>query len=111
MSDILSRLETLIAERRQALAADPAHGPTSYVARQLARGRPQLARKLGEEAVETLVAALAEDDAALAAEAADLLFHLLLLLGERGIPFAAVLAELERREGRSGLDEKRGRAR
>ncbi len=109
MSGVLARLEGLIAARRAALTSDPALAETSYVARQLAKGPTRLARKLGEEAVETVVAALAEDDAALAGEAADLLFHLLLLLGARGVPLAAVLAELERREGTSGIDEKRER--
>lgn len=109
MSTILARLEQLIAERKAALAADPGLPERSYVARVLARGRPRLARKLGEEAVETVVAALAEDDQALAGEAADLLFHLLLLLGDRGIPLADVLAALEAREGLSGIDERAGR--
>lgn len=109
MSDILARLETLILARRAALAADPSLAERSYAARQLARGRHKLAQKLGEEAVETVVAAVAEEDAALAGEAADLLFHLLLVLAGRGVPLAAVLAELERREGMSGIDEKRGR--
>ncbi|MFN7173242.1 MAG: phosphoribosyl-ATP diphosphatase [Thermaurantiacus tibetensis] len=109
MSDILLRLEAVIAARRHALAREPALAEASYVARQLAKGPARLAQKLGEEAVETVVAALAEDDAALAAEAADLLFHLLLLLGGRGVPLGAVLAELERREGTSGIDERKAR--
>ena len=103
MSDILSRLERLIGERK---ALAPEH---SYVAKQLAKGPLKLAEKLGEEAVETVIAAIAQDDAALTGEAADLLFHLLLVLGGRGVPLAAVLAELERREGISGIDEKAGR--
>ncbi|MCS6986566.1 MAG: phosphoribosyl-ATP diphosphatase [Sphingomonadaceae bacterium] len=103
MSDVLERLEAVIAERRRALSADPELGARSYVARALGRGVPRLATKLGEEAAETMVAALAEDDGRLAAEAADLLFHLLLLLAGRGVPLAAVWAELERREGQSGL--------
>jgi phosphoribosyl-ATP pyrophosphohydrolase len=107
--DILARLEALIAERRAALLADPETAGSSYVARQLVRGRLKLARKLGEEAIETALAAVAEDDAALVAESADLLFHLLLLLGERGIALDTVRAELERREGVSGLAEKDGR--
>jgi phosphoribosyl-ATP pyrophosphohydrolase len=91
------------------MAADPSLVETSYVARALARGDARLARKLGEEAIETVVAALAEDEAALAGEAADLLFHLLLLLGARGVPLSAVLARLEAREGVSGLEEKAAR--
>lgn len=110
MSDILVRLERLIAERKAALAADPALADQSYVARQLAKGRLRIARKLGEEATETVIAALAESDEALAGEAADLIFHLLLLLGERGVPLAEVIAVLERREGLSGIEERKGRA-
>lgn len=110
MSDILARLERLIAERKSALAGDPALAETSYVARQLAKGRLRIARKLGEEATETVIAALAEPDQALAGEAADLLFHLLLLLADRGIPLATVLATLEQREGMSGIEERKGRA-
>lgn len=104
MTDTLARLEAMIAARRRASPE------TSYVAKLTARGTPKLAQKLGEEAIETVIAALAEDDAALVGEAADLMFHLLLLLGHRGVPFADVLAELDRREGMSGLAEKAARA-
>lgn len=103
MTDILTRLEATIAERR---GADP---DASYIARLTCRGRGKMAQKLGEEAVETVIAALSEDDEALVGEAADLIFHLLLLLGDRGVALGAVLAELERREGTSGLDEKASR--
>lgn len=103
MTDILHSLEAVIDARR---FADP---ETSYAARLFAKGRPTIARKLGEEAVETVVAALAQDDAALVGEAADLLFHLLVLLAERGIPLDSVLAELRRREGVSGIAEKAAR--
>lgn len=99
-------LHTLEATIRQRRNADPA---TSYVAKLSARGRGKIAQKLGEEAVETVIAALSEDDAALVGEGADLLFHLLLLLADRGIPLDAVLDELERREGVSGIVEKAGR--
>ncbi|MBS3961059.1 MAG: phosphoribosyl-ATP diphosphatase [Sandarakinorhabdus sp.] len=104
MSDILERLEALIAERRRNGAASE-----SYVARQLAKGRLKLAEKLGEEAVETVIAAVAQDDRALVCEAADLVFQLLILLGERGLSLDDVRAELKRREGQSGLIEKAGR--
>ena len=104
MKDILERLEATIAARRADGTPD-----SSYVARQIAKGPLKLAEKLGEEAVETVVAAVAQDDSALAAEAADLLFHLMILLNARDIPLRAVLAELERREGKSGLVEKAGR--
>jgi phosphoribosyl-ATP pyrophosphohydrolase len=102
-SDTLARLEAAIAARR---AADPA---VSYVAKLHAKGLGKIAQKLGEEAVETVIAALSEDDAALTGEAADLLFHLMVLLSARDVPFAAVLAELDRREGTSGLAEKASR--
>jgi phosphoribosyl-ATP pyrophosphohydrolase len=103
MSDILDRLEATIAARR---GADPA---CSYVASLFAKGRPKIARKLGEEAVEAIVASLAEDKDALTGEAADVLFHLLILLADAEVPLADVLAELERREGVSGHDEKAAR--
>lgn len=100
MTDILARLEATIRERR---AADPS---TSYVARLTAAGRPKIAQKVGEEAVETVIAALAETPDKLASEAADLLFHLLLLLADAGLSLDDVTAELARREGLSGLEEK-----
>ena len=103
MSDTLVRLEATIASRK---SADPA---SSYVASLFAKGRPKIARKLGEEAVETIVAALAEDSQSLTGEAADMLFHLMVLLADADVPLAAVLAELERREGTSGHDEKASR--
>ena len=103
MSDTLARLEATIAARRGA-APD-----ASYVASLFGKGRARIARKLGEEAVETIVAALTEDKAALTGEAADLLFHLMVLLADAGVPFANVLAELDRREGVSGIAEKAAR--
>lgn len=106
MADTLSRLAATIAARRQA-APD-----TSYVALLHAKGLPRIAQKVGEEAVETVVAALGGGDpSALVGEAADLLFHLLVLLDARGVPLADVLAELDRREGVSGLAEKTARPR
>ena len=106
MSDaaFLTRLEATLRERR---SADPKQ---SYVAKLHARGIAKIAQKLGEEAVETVIAAVSEDDAALTGEAADLLFHLLVLLDARGLSFAVVLAELERREGVSGVAEKASRS-
>lgn len=101
--DTLARLERTIAER---LKASPAE---SYVASLAARGLPVIARKLGEEATEALVAALAGDDEELVGEAADVLFHLMVLLAKKDIPLDRVLAELERREGTSGLAEKASR--
>ena len=102
-SDTLERLAATIAARR---GADPA---TSYVAQLHTRGVPAIARKLGEEAVETIVAALSGTRADLVGEAADVLFHLVVLLDAKGIPVAEVAAELARREGVSGIAEKAAR--
>jgi len=102
--DTLDRLEQTIIER---LGAAP---DQSYVAQLHARGIKVIARKLGEEATEAVVAALAGSDEELVGEAADVLFHLLVLLAEKQIPLSRVLAELERREGTSGLDEKAARS-
>jgi phosphoribosyl-ATP pyrophosphohydrolase len=101
--DTLSRLAETIAARR---TADP---ETSWVARLHARGVPVIARKLGEEALETVIAALNGSREELIGEAADTLFHLLVLLDAKGVGLGEVLAELERREGRSGIAEKAGR--
>ncbi|MGF7169821.1 phosphoribosyl-ATP pyrophosphohydrolase [Sphingobium xanthum] len=101
--DSLARLERTIIARRD---ADPA---TSYVAKLRARGRPKMAQKLGEEAVETVIAALGGDKKELTGEAADLLFHLIALLADCDVTLADVCAELDRREGVSGLDEKASR--
>ena len=101
--DTLKRLEATIAERR---AASP---DSSYVAKLNAKGLPKICEKVGEEATETVIAALTGNDTELTGEAADLLFHLLVLLGARDIPLADVLAELDRREGTSGLEEKAAR--
>lgn len=101
--ETLSRLQATIASRR---AGDPER---SYVARLNARGLPKIAQKVGEEAVEAVIAAMAGDRAGLVGEAADLLFHLLILLDRQGVPLAEVLAELDRREGISGIDEKAAR--
>ncbi len=103
-SDTLARLAATIAARR---SGDP---ETSYVAKLNAQGLPKIAQKLGEEAVETLIAALTGDEAELTGEAADLLFHLLVLLDAKGVPLEAVLAELDRREGLSGIAEKVSRS-
>ena len=103
MSDILADLAQTIADRRGADLS------LSYVAKLLAGGTPLAARKLGEEAVETIVAALSGDKAELTAEAADLLFHLLILLESRDVTLDTVLAELDRREGVSGLTERAAR--
>jgi phosphoribosyl-ATP pyrophosphohydrolase len=105
VSEILDTLSSTIAARR---GADPA---SSYVAKLLAGGPRLIAKKLGEEAVETVIAALGDDKAALTGEAADLIFHLLVLLDAKGLRFADVEAELARREGLSGIAEKAARSR
>lgn len=102
--DRLLHLSELIHSRRD---ADP---ESSYVARLLAKGRERIAQKVGEEAVETVIAATRNDAAGLTAEAADLLFHLAVLLDSMGLSFDDVLAELDRRQGVSGLAEKAGRS-
>lgn len=101
--DTLSRLAATIAARRH---ADPAD---SWVARLHARGLPVIARKLGEEAVETITAALAGTREELVGEAADTIFHLLVLLDAKDVPLDEVLGELDRREGTSGIAEKAAR--
>ena len=101
-TDILERLEATIRERR---GGDPA---SSYVASLFARGTGRIAQKVGEEAVETVIAALSRPDT-IASEAADLVFHLLVLLADAGLSLADVTAELARREGLSGHEEKASR--
>ena len=100
MTATLEQLESTIAARR---AADPS---TSYVASLFAKGMPKIAQKLGEEAVETVIAAVGGDRAAVIAESADLLFHLTMLWADAGVAPADVLAALEDRRGTSGIDEK-----
>ncbi len=104
MSDTLHRLAATIVARR---GADPS---SSYTASLLAKGSGKAAEKFGEEAVELVVAAVSRDEAGVTAEAADVLYHLLVLLAARDVPLDAVLAELERREGVSGHGEKAARA-
>ncbi|RJF89688.1 phosphoribosyl-ATP diphosphatase [Oleomonas cavernae] len=105
MSDaaVLARLYAVILSRKGSTAAD------SHVARLFAKGRQKIAQKVGEEGVETALAGVAGSDQDLVGEAADLVFHLLILLAERGISPDAVWAELEAREGKSGVAEKAGR--
>jgi len=101
--DTLARLEATITERLKAAPGE------SYVASLAARGLPVIARKLGEESTEAVIAALTGGEEELIGEAADVLFHLLVLLAKKEIPLARVLEELERREGTSGLAEKAAR--
>ncbi len=81
----------------------------SYVARLFAKGRNKIAQKVGEEAVEVVIASMAGDRQEVINESADLLFHWLILLNEAGIPPEEVLQEMQRREGISGLMEKSSR--
>ena len=99
----LDRLFEIIASRK---GADPA---VSYTAKLLDKGRLHCAKKLGEEAVETALAAVAQDGQALANESADLLYHLLVLWAACDLSPAEVYAALAARESRSGLDEKSSR--
>ena len=100
----LDRLWNVIQSRR---GADP---ESSYTARLFARGRAKIAQKLGEEAVETVIEGVGDNPVALVCESADLLYHLLVLWAAVGISPADVAAELNRREGTSGIAEKRARA-
>lgn len=101
--DVLLQLSATIKARRQASA------DSSYTRQLLDAGPQKCAKKLGEEAVETALAAVAEGDAALAGEAADLIYHLLVLLESRNVSLGDVLAILESRQGLSGLAEKASR--
>jgi phosphoribosyl-ATP pyrophosphohydrolase len=103
MSDILERLQAAIEARRGADAK------SSYVASLNAKGLDAILKKVGEEATETVVAAKGGERDEVVHEVADLWFHCLVLLAWHRIPLADVLAELERREGRSGIDEKASR--
>ena len=99
----LKRLEQTIASRRDASPDE------SYVAKLNSRGVPKIAQKVGEEATETVIAALSGSNEELVGESADLIFHLMVLLQAKGIAFDEVLGELDRREGLSGLEEKASR--
>jgi len=101
MADI-TQLEALFAEIEARRTAAP---EDSYSA-QLLADLPRASRKLGEEAVETIIAALNQDKQALTAEAADLIYHLWVVLAARQVPLQDVLDELARRAGTSGLQEK-----
>jgi phosphoribosyl-ATP pyrophosphohydrolase len=101
--DVLQRLAALIHSRRGESAGK------SYTKELLDAGPERCARKLGEEATETVIAALGSDKTALAREAADLVYHLLVLLESRQVPWTDVLRELEQRMGTSGLAEKAAR--
>jgi phosphoribosyl-ATP pyrophosphohydrolase len=104
MSDFtLADLEAIVATRAQASPDE------SWTAKLFHAGQPKAAKKLGEEAVETVIAAIANDRTNLTDEAADLLYHLLVVLKIAGIPLSDVMAVLERRTVQSGLAEKAAR--
>ncbi len=104
MSDVLRRLADTIEARR---TADP---DSSWTANLLSRGPDKAAEKFGEEAVEAIIEAVKGDPAALTREAADTLYHLLVMLAACEVSLDDVLAELERREAQSGIAEKAGRS-
>jgi len=101
-------LQDLAARVKERAQASP---DVSYTRKLIDRGIAHCAKKLGEEAVETAIAAIAEDRARLIAEAADLLYHLVVVLEARGIALAEVEAELAQRTAKSGLEEKAARPR
>lgn len=103
MSDALTRLAATIAARA---GSDP---DTSWTAKLLAKGPEKCAEKFGEEAIEAIIEAVKGDAAALTREAADVIYHLLVMLAARGVSLADVEAELSRREAQSGIAEKAAR--
>ncbi len=100
----LDDLDRIVADRAGAGAE------SSYTAKLLAEGPARAAKKLGEEAVEAAIAAVQGNRAELVREAADVLYHLLVVLRAGGVPLDEVMAELQRRTAQSGLDEKAGRS-
>jgi len=103
LGEALARLWQVIESRR---GADP---DTSYTAKLFARGRAKIAQKLGEEAVEAVIEGVRGDRAALVGESADVLYHLLVLWADADIRPTDIAAELTRREGTSGIAEKKAR--
>ena len=101
--DTLENLFAVVLERRK---ADP---DESYVAKRFKQGTAKIAQKMGEEAVETVIAAMQKDKKEVVNESADMIFHWLLLLADAGVTPRDVMAELERRTGIAGLDEKAAR--
>lgn len=99
----LSDLEKIVAERARSGDAN------SWTARLFQSGMERAAKKMGEEAVETVIAAVKGDDHGLISESADLLYHWLVVLQVAGVPLSEVMAELERRTAQSGIAEKASR--
>ncbi|MFQ5691776.1 MAG: bifunctional phosphoribosyl-AMP cyclohydrolase/phosphoribosyl-ATP diphosphatase HisIE [Nitrospinota bacterium] len=106
--NVLDRLFQVILSRKEALDSGRADSE-SYVQSLFRAGKNKILKKLGEETAEVVMAAAAGDPTEIAKEVADLWFHALVFLGSEGIPFDAVLGELERRFGKSGIQEKRER--
>ena len=106
MTDSARILDQLFETLKSRRGGDP---DKSYTAKLFARGKPKIAQKLGEEAVETVIAALAETPDKVVSESADLLYHLLVLWAECEIEPYQVWTELESRAGTSGIDEKKSR--
>ncbi|WP_170516469.1 phosphoribosyl-ATP diphosphatase [Ruegeria atlantica] len=104
----MSILHDLAATIEARKGADP---DSSWTAKLLAKGPEKCAEKFGEEAVEAIIEAVKDNKAALTAEAADVLYHLLVMLAARDVALDDVLAELERRQGTSGIAEKAARPR
>jgi phosphoribosyl-ATP pyrophosphohydrolase len=102
--EILQKLYDVVLERRK---ADP---DESYVAKRFKQGPAKIAQKFGEEAVETVIAAMQDDREEVISESADMIFHWLLLIAAAGVKPQEVMEELDRRTGISGLDEKALRA-
>ncbi len=105
----MSRFDAVIQRLAATIAARKGGDPASSYTAQLLADPARAAKKLGEEAVETVIAAVGADPDALAAESADLIYHWLVVLAAAGVSLDAVAAKLEAREGRSGLDEKADR--
>ena len=103
----MERFDQLLATIVERRSGDPA---TSYVAKLTAKGRAKMAQKLGEEAVEVVIAAMSDDKPGMVSESADLIFHLAVLLADAGLSFDDIRAELARREGVSGIGEKAKRS-
>ena len=102
--------EFSLAELEKIVVARGRSGDTgSWTAKLFAGGMDKAAKKLGEEAVETVIAAVRGDDKGLVSESADLLYHWLVVLALAGVPLSEVMAELERRTARSGIEEKASR--
>ncbi|WP_421703500.1 phosphoribosyl-ATP diphosphatase [Aliiroseovarius sp.] len=102
----MSTLETLEATIQARIDADP---DSSWTAKLLSKGPEKCAEKFGEEAIEAVIAAVKNDRENLTYEAADVLYHLMVMLAARDVPLADVLAELDRRQGTSGIEEKAAR--